>query len=338
MADTEPSDAKPTPQNASAPEDVAAPTSANDPAKADDSLETAPVDNEEPSLKEAPPPKKSPLKRFSERYNVYMILFASVILMIAVIIGIAYVQSQSSGKTSTIKTQTLNQSTLEQLANSDATLGSSQYVLNVESSAIFAGQVILKQNVQIAGNLQVGGTASFNNVSAAGTGQFGQATITNNLTVGGTTSIQGSATISKSLQVGGGGNFDGSLSAPQITTSILSLNGDLVLQHHVSTSGPVPSRTNGAALGNAGTASVSGTDTAGTISINTGTSPGSGCFISVTFTTPFNEVPHILVTPIGSAAGGISYYVTRTTTGFSLCDAATPPSGSGFSFDYFVID
>ena len=306
----------------------------------DTSLESDPDAVPEASSPSATTEKKKDgrLTSFRKKINIYLLLFGVVVIMILIIVGIAFEQSQQSGTTDSLKTQKLNQSTLDQLANSDSTLGSSQYILNVESSAIFAGQVILKQNVQVAGNLQVGGTGSFNDISVAGTGQFDQASVTNNLSVGGNTAIQGSATINKSLQVSSGGNFGGPLSAPQITTSILSLNGDLVIQHHVSVSGSVPGRTSGTALGGGGTVSVSGADTAGSISINTGSSPAAGCFITVTFATPFNQVPHVLVTPIGSAAGGLSYYVNRSTTSFSICDDSSPPSGSAFGFDYFVID
>jgi cytoskeletal protein CcmA (bactofilin family) len=258
--------------------------------------------------------------------------------MAMVIIVIAYEQSRHSLASSTLKTQSLSQSTLNQLANSNSTIGSNQYVLNVESSAIFAGQVILKQSLEIAGNLQVGGTAAFNNITVAGTGQFNQATVNNNLTVGGNSAVQGSSTIAKSLQVSGSGSFGGALSAPQITTSTLQLSGDLVLQHHISVSGPAPSRSNGPALGSGGSASISGSDTAGSININTGGSPTVGCFVTINFTTAYNATPHVLVTPIGSSAGGLSYYVNRSTTSFSICDATTPPSGSSFGFDYFVID
>lgn len=341
MADTEASPNNPENQKTEALENNTNAAESGSTGQPDASLEleaedTGPAASATPSPE--PKQKKKPFRQLRQRLNIYLLLLGSVLLIAVAIILIAYLQSRKPSTTSSLKTQDLSQATLQQLANSDASVGSSQYVLNVKSSAIFAGQVIVKQNLQVAGNLQVGGTAAFNNISAAGTGQFSQATINNNLTVGGNSSVQGSATIAKSLQVSGGGTFGGALSAPQITTANLQLSGDLVLAHHITTSGPVPSRAGGPALGGGGSASVSGTDTAGSVSINTGSSPPAGCFVTISFGTHYDTTPHILVTPIGSSAGGLAYYVSRSTTNFSICDATAPPAGSSFGFDYFVIN
>jgi cytoskeletal protein CcmA (bactofilin family) len=285
-----------------------------------------------------PPKKPNLLKRMRQRINIYLLLFIFIILLAGVIILIAYLQNRQASTTSHIQTQGLSQSTLQQLANGDATVGSSQSVLNVESSAVFAGQVLVRQNLQVAGNLQIGGTVALNNITVAGTSQLGQVNVTKNLAVAGDTAIQGSATIAKSLQVNGNGTFSGPVSAPQIVTGSLQLNGDLVLTHHISVGGSIPGRSGGSALGSGGSASVSGSDTAGSISINTGSGPAAGCFVTITFTSKYNSTPHVLVTPIGSAAGGLAYYVNRSTTSFSVCDASAPPAGSSFGFDYFVVD
>jgi cytoskeletal protein CcmA (bactofilin family) len=261
-----------------------------------------------------------------------------VLLLAGAIILLAYLESKKTPSSTSLQTQSLTQSTLNQVANSDATVGSSQSVLNVESSAVFAGQVLARQNFEIAGNLQIGGTAALNDLSVSGAVQFGQVSIGKDLSVTGDTAIQGATTIAKSLQVNSSGTFSGTLSAPQVTTSSLQLNGDLVLNSHISLGGSTPSRSNGPALGGGGSVSVSGSDTGGSITINTGGSPAAGCFVTINFTAKYNSTPHVLVTPIGAAAGGLSYYVTRTTTSFSVCDAATPPAGSSFGFDYFVLD
>src|SRR5206468_4683422 len=109
-------------------------------------------------------------------------------------------------------------------------------------------------------------------------------------------------------------------------------NSDLTLTHHIIAGGATPGRNNGSALGGGGSASVSGSDTAGTVSINVGSSPPSGCFVTVNFTQKYSNTPHILLTPVGSGAGGLAYYVNRTSTNFSICDSATPPAGTSFAF------
>jgi hypothetical protein len=301
-----------------------------------ESLDSTPIDTSNAAPTE--PEKKSLFKKVRQKLNIYLVIIIAMVIMATTIIFIAYLQSQSSKGNTNLQSQNLSQSALQQLANSDTTVGSSQYVLNVESNAIFAGQVIIRQGLEVASNLQVGGTGAFNNISVAGTGQFSQATINNNLTIGGTTSMQGSATIAKSLQVSGSGSFGGSLSTPQISTNDLQLNGDLVIQHHITVSGSIPTKSDGSALGNGGSVSIGGTDTAGSITVNTGQSPTSGCFVTITFAAPYNDTPHVLVTPIGFAAGGLQYYVTRTATNFSVCDSSAPPASSSFGFDYFIID
>jgi hypothetical protein len=278
-------------------------------------------------------------QRLIGRFNVYVFVLAILVMMAVIVMALAYLDSRSNsiGNNPTAS-QNLSPSALQQLANSDTNVGSSGQVLNVESSAIFAGNVLARQDFQVAGNLTVGGTLAINNVSVAGTAQFGQIQINKNLNVAGDSNLQGNLTVTKGLQVTGSGNFGGTVTASQITTSSLQLNGDLVLSHHIVTNGSTPSLKDGAALGNGGTANLSGSDTSGSININTGSNTASGCFMTITFSSPFNSTPHVIVSPVGYSAGGLSYYITRTTTSFSVCDASTPPAGSSFGFDYVVLD
>lgn len=303
------------------------------------------VDDATTGASKAPAPKKSGRVSKLGRYvNVYTLIFVFVILLAGAIALIAYQQNRKSNPTDQIKTQGLSQSTLDQLAKSDVNVGSNNTVLNVKSSAIFAGQVLVRKGLEVAGdlkvggNLQINGTVSLNNITVSGTSQLGDANVNKNLAVAGTTALQGSTTIAKNLQVGGSGTFKGEVSAPQVTTGNLQLNGNLTLAHHISTNGGQPGRSGGAALGGGGSASVSGSDVAGSISVNTGSGPAAGCFVTINFTARYDTTPHVLVTPVGSAAGSLDYYVNRSATGFSVCDATTPPAGKSFGFDYFVID
>ena len=304
------------------------------PASSDPDSDTEPDNGSGSAL---PPPKKK-WRSLAKHVNVYLMLFIIVLVSAGIIVLVAYRDSKHSSGTSTISQQNLSSSALEQLANNDATVGSSNQVLNVQSSTVFAGKVLVRQDLQVAGGLQIGGALTLNDLSVAGTAQFGQVQVNKNLAVAGNTSLQGAVTVAKSLQVNGGGNFSGPLSAPQVTAGSLQLNGDLVLTHHITAGGATPGRTNGSALGGGGTSSVSGSDTSGSITINTGSTPGAGCFITVNFAAKYNATPHVLLTPVGSAAGGLAYYVNRSSSSFSVCDAAAPPAGASFGFDYFVVD
>ena len=282
----------------------------------------------------APTGFKAKLKKF----DIYIVLIVFIFMIAGAILAIAYFQNKQASTTSTLKTQTLTQSTLDQVANSDATVGSTQQVLNVLSSAVFAGKVLVRQDLEVAGGLQIGGTVGITNLSVAGSTQLGQTQVSKDLSVGGSIAVQGSSSIGKDLQVKGSGTFAGPVSAPQITTTSLQLNSDLTLTHHIIIGGGTPGRTQGPAVGSGGSTSVSGSDTAGTISINIGSSPVAGCFATINFTQKYNTTPHVLLTPVGEGGGTIAYYVNRTSTSFSICDSTAAPSGSSFSFDYFVVD
>jgi cytoskeletal protein CcmA (bactofilin family) len=289
------------------------------------------------------PPKQhlSLTQRFIKRvssYNIYGLLFG-VVVIIGLLIGVmSYLDSRHATTTANITAKGISASTLAQLANTSPTVGSTGQLLNVESSAIFAGQILARQDLDVAGNLSVGGTLALSALTVSGFSQFGQTSVNKDLAVAGNTDVQGNTTVTKNLQVGGSGTFSGNLSAPQITTSSLQLTGNLIITHHITTTGTVPTRTYGSALGSGGTASVSGSDTAGNVTINTGGSPAAGCFVTINFITPFSTAPYITVTPVGSSAGGLSYYINRTTNSFSICDTSTPPADVSFGFDYFSID
>ena len=287
----------------------------------------------------APPPKPvHGLKKLMRVLNIYLLLFVFVLVIAGVIIGVAYFQSKKQSSSGVVQSQNLSQKALDQLANSDAQVGDAKQVLNVQSNAVFAGKVLVRDNLEVAGGIQVGGTVTLASLTVSGASNFEQAQVTKNISVGGDASIQGSVTISKSMQVNGGGTFNGPLAAPQITTSVFQLNGDLTLTHHIIAGGPSPARSNGPALGSGGTASVSGSDTSGTLSVNTGNGTGAGCFATITFTQKYTGTPHVSITPVGPDAGGLDYYVTRTSGSFSVCDATKPPDGASFGFDYFVVD
>lgn len=283
-------------------------------------------------------PKKGSLKQLLKRFNLYLLLFIFILVIAGVILTIAYFQSKQASTSNIVKTQELTQKALQQLANSDASIGSTEQILTIQSSAIFAGKVLVRDGLEVAGTLKVSGTTAINDLVASGSSQFGDAQVNKKLSVAGDTALQGSVSIAKSLQVNGTATFGGPISAPQLTTSSLQINGDLVLTHHIVTGGPTPSLVRGSALGGGGTASINGSDTSGTVTINVGSGPPAGCFATMTFASKFNSTPRILLTPVGASGGSINYYVNRTSTNFSICTSTPAPAGSSFGFDYFVVN
>jgi len=288
----------------------------------------------------APPPDKQPniIKRLWRKLNIYLLLFFVLLLIAAAVVIFMTIKGRESDTIqNTITTQELSDSTLKQLANSDATIGSSRQILNIESNAIFAGSVLVRNDLEVAGSIKVNGALALPGITVSGSSTFNQIQATN-LNLSGGATVNGTLTARNGLSVNGNSNFSGNVSAGQLTTGSLQLNGELRLTSHIVGGGPIPGLSQGVALGAGGTASVSGSDTSGTININTGGSPGAGCFATINFSRGYNGTPHVVITPIGAAAGGLDFYVNRSSSNFSVCTTSPPPSSQSFAFDYMIMN
>jgi cytoskeletal protein CcmA (bactofilin family) len=272
------------------------------------------------------------------RFNAYLIIFLFLILVGVIIILVAYFKSnpQANNGGSNTPSQNLSTSSLEQLANNGTVIGGPKQTLNIESNAVFQNQVLVRGDLDVAGSVKLGGSLALQSLTVGGSSSFGQLNA-QSLSISGNVGVQGQLS-ALSIGVAGGGSFGGPVTAPSIIANSLQLNGDLGITHHIDTGGGIPSLSRGGALGSGGTASISGSDTAGTINIGTGGGTAAGCFATLNFAHSFGSTPHVIATPIGAAAAGVQYYVTRSTGSFSLCTANAAPSGTSFAFDYIVID
>lgn len=312
-----------------------------------DALSRTPEDLQEERAKEAaaapeaaqaaPVKKVSPLKRFFRKINLYLLIFVLLCVVAGAITVVNYLNSQKTAPAAAIAAQSLTSDTLKQLANTDATVGNTSQTLTIQGNAIIAGQTLTRGNLNVAGNFQTGGSITSPNLTISGTSNLGTVQI-NSLQVAGNTAIQGSTTL-RDLNVAGTASFGSALTASQITVSRLILSGNASLQipNHIAFTGPTPSRSiTPSVLGNGGSAQVGGSDTTGTITVNTGNNPTPGCFARITFAQAFSNQPHVLISPVGSGAGQTQYYVDRTNNGFSLCTANAAPANQSFAYDYFV--
>ncbi len=308
-----------------------------------DALSRTPDDlDDEQAAREASAPAKpaekkvSPIKRFLKRVNVYFLIFLLVIVVVAAITIVNYLNSQKAPPPESITSQSLTEEALKDLANNDASVGSPTQTLTIQGNAVISGQTLMRGNLNVAGNFQTGGSIQGPNLTISGTSNLGTAQI-NSLQVAQNVAVQGSTTL-RDLNVAGTSSFSGPLTASQITVTRLVLSGNATLQvpNHLSFTGPSPNHSNGNALGNGGSASVSGSDTAGVLNVNTGNSPAPGCFARINFNQNFTTQPRVIVSPIGAGAGQTQYYVDRNTSGFSICTANSAPGNQTFAFDYFV--
>lgn len=281
--------------------------------------------------------KISPIKKLFRRLNVYLLVFVLMTIIAIVIIVVNYLNSQRVTPPSSIATQNLNQDTLKQLANTDASVGNTSQTLTIQGNAVIAGQTLLRGNLNVAGNIQSGGSITGPSLTISGTSNLGTTQI-NSLQVAQNTAIQGTTTL-KDLNVAGASSFSGPMTVSQITTSNLILSGNAKLQipNHIAFTGPSPGRSmNAGVVGAGGSTSVNGSDTTGTVNVNTGNGPVAGCFVHITFSQTFASQPHVIISPVGAGAAQTQYYVNRSTTGFDLCTINAAPANQVFAYDYFV--
>lgn len=287
---------------------------------------------------EAIPEKKlSPIKQFFRKVNVYFLVFFLLVVVSGAIAAVQYLNSQKAPVQPDIAAQELTEDALKQLSNTNATVGDNSQTLTIQGNAVITGQTLMRGNLNVAGNFQSGGSIQGPELTISGETSLGDTQVTG-LQVEGTTAIQGNTTL-RNLSVSGTTNLSGAVTASQITVSRLIMSGNATLEvpNHIGFTGPSPSRriTPGV-LGGGGSASVNGSDTTGTVNINTGNNPQAGCFVEITFRQAFTKQPHVLISPVGSGAGRTQYYVTRNTTSFSICTYTAAPANQAFAFDYFV--
>lgn len=281
--------------------------------------------------------KISPIKQFFRKVNLYFLIFGLLIVVAGAIAAVNYLNSQKTPVAPTVATQGLSEGALKQLANSDASVGNTSQTLTIQGNAIIAGQTLTRGNLNVAGNFQTGGSIQGPSLTISGATNLGSTQI-NSLQVATNTAVQGSTTL-RDLNVAGTASFSGPITASQITVTKLVLSGNAVLQipNHIAFTGPSPSRTiNANVLGSGGSASINGSDTTGTININTGSGPVAGCFARINFQQAFTNQPHVIVSPVGAGASQTQYYVDRNNSGFSICTSNPAPANQVFAFDYFV--
>jgi cytoskeletal protein CcmA (bactofilin family) len=269
--------------------------------------------------------------------NIYFLAFLLVIL----VAGAATFASFKASKKSTdanISGQSLSAEDLQKLKNTDTSVGDAKQTLTIASNAVFNGRVLVRDNLDVAGTIHIGGTLALQGITVSGTSAFENVQVGNNMSVAGNAAVQGQLTVQKDLTVGGNATFAGNITAARISIDVFTLNGDLQLNRHIDAGGPGPRVAAGGAVGGAGTVSISGTDTAGTVNVNFGFGTSSGIIANVTFVNAFNQTPHVVITPVGSNCAAINYFVNRTTGGFSIGTVNAAQSGVTCAFDFIAID
>lgn len=282
---------------------------------------------------------------------------AVVGLIVAVNIAvIAFVmKGQSDTEQVNRETVTLSAETLSQLGMTKTAVNNEGTELVVGPDAKFNGTLTVASDVKIAGTLNLNNTfesasarigaleaenLQSNQLNVNGDGSISTINVRNGLNVAGATNLQGTVTMSQLLTVNNNVNIVGSLavggtlSVRNFQASSLTSDTTLTIGGHIITRGDAPAVTPGGGIGAAGTVSISGSDSAGTVAVNTGTGASGGLLASVAFTRAYSKTPRVVVTTIG---GYVNLYITRTANGFSIYSAgALAPAG--YAFDYIVVE
>ncbi len=276
------------------------------------------------------------------RLNVYLLAFILILVVAGIIVAIAINSGNKQQQSlDDIQTEELTQDAIDNLTSNEATVGDPKQLLTVESNAVFNGKVLVRDGLDVAGPIKVGGELNLPGITVSGTSQFDEVQV-NSLSIAGDTSVQGVLSVENNLSVSGAASFGGTISAPSIVLDAIQLNGDLTFNRHIDAGGGTPGVARGSAVGSGGTVTISGTDTAGTVTVNIGSSASAGTLAVVTFRTTFSGNPHVVITPIaslGSASisSGTFYLSSRNSNGFTISTTTATSAGS-VSFDYVVID
>lgn len=290
-----------------------------------------------------PPPRNQKfdfqayVRSLVNKVNVYLLLFVFILLLSGIVFVIAIQTSKNQAKRDQTATQKLTEEALKSLQGSDAKVGDPKQLLSIESNAVFTGKVLIRDSLDVAGAIKVGGALSLPGITVSGTSQFDQVQL-NSLSISGNANIQGQLTIQKGLSVASSGSFSGTLSAPVISTDKLVLNQNLQLNRHIDSGGATPGVSGGAAIGSGGTVSINGSDTAGTVTVNNGGGASTGTVANVVFAVKFTSNPHVVISPVCAAACNFNAYITnRSSTGFSIGISGSNPGGS-FSFSFIAME
>jgi hypothetical protein len=330
---------------------------------ADESLDSGPrvssVDamaNESTSESEARPTKVKPkgIKGLLARINIYFLLFILVLVVAAAAFGVTYTMNKREQEIR-LTTSELTESDIAELKTTDAIVGDPKQILTIESNAVITGKVVMRDSLDVAGALRIGGPLSLPSIRAGGEGNFGSLQTNDfqaagNAAVGGILDIVGTVTMGQNLTVKGTGNFGGrvDIGGPATINGNLNVNGTIsatglnfgnIAFSQINTNGAQPGITVSGAAGGGSTASISGTDTSGIATINTGGSTGTGILATITFSSAFSGTARPVLTPNGPGCANIAYYVTNmSATQFSIASATAPPAGATCRFNFIVVN
>lgn len=280
-----------------------------------------------------------------------LLTFVGALVAAGIVVGAyAYITRNSNKPTQTSnKVTTLDKAELDKLESffGGNSAGKETEILTISSSSLFKNRVAIGSDLKITGGLQVSGGTALADLTVDKTSTLGVTNVRGALTVSGPLNLQSpailgaGATINGNLAVSGNTTLSGSLGVGTLNVRDLSISGTLNLNGHLNVGGQTPTAAPDSAAGPGATATVSGNDSAGTVTINTGSSTSNdnlgGSLVKVTFKNPFPASPVIVITANGRGAALLTPYTIKTAGFFIIGSATDPAPRTSYSFDYWVI-
>lgn len=155
---------------------------------------TAPQEPQAPQG-DAPAAKKTALGKRVITDNLYLFVFALLILAAGAVVYISMKGSKPT--TTTNKTGSLTSQQLASIKGNTTLVGDAKQTIDIQSDSIFEGQVLLRSDLSVAGGLKVGGKLSLPSLEVGDNGTFGQLGVNGGLNVKGDTTLQGQLTVQK---------------------------------------------------------------------------------------------------------------------------------------------
>jgi cytoskeletal protein CcmA (bactofilin family) len=283
-----------------------------------------------PSGSSTPPeyPSGAGLPKFLPPRAVLLIaILVMGLIVCGVVIAVLSKPAKKADTTVIVNTQSLDNGTLNRLTSQLGTNTTVQQQLTISPSTLFKNNIEVQGTATVDKDLTVKGTSTL----------LGAVTAGSSLAVHGALSVGGSTNLAGNLSVGGLLTA-ASLNVGSISNSTINLSGNLNLGGHLVPSGTAPHVVPSVAA-SGGTTTISGNDTAGTVTITVGNGlVQSGEMAIITFNKAFNLTPKVQLTPANEAAANLRYFVTQSPTFFTVRASNTPANGVQYQFNYFTTD
>lgn len=213
------------------------------------------------------------------------------------------------------------------------------------------GNVAIAGNATTAGTLKVTGTVTASgalnvagSLSASGALYVSGALNATTLNATGAALFKNISNSTGAFQIqnsSGVNLFTADTTNSQIIVTKLVVNTAITINGHIISGGTVPTIVAGTAACTAPTVSIAGTDTAGLITVTTGSACGTvGKLATISFAAAFGAAPRVSLTSGNALSASLQSYIdssTIGTTSFDLDTATAPASGTAYQWFYEVI-